>query len=327
MSNTVQNKLANLEVAPPASAWTKIAEALEESHLSDKFPAILYAAEATAPAAVWEAIDNELTAAEAVYPSTLYNLQAAPPAGVWNKIESALDAEEREETVIPQRRRIAPFIRYAAAAVLVGCMAFGAYRLFDTPKPTATDNKLALEEILSPGKQDSESTGQNTSSANTLNEEVIITQEQQDAAALEQSKHTFASIDMGEKRKLALRINQELVGAPVSPISSANGITPENTYKDLECSEVQTPSFAAINPAFNMASRYTLLMSPDGHLIRVSRKLGDMVCCVSGEDQDEECKSQLDKWRKKIANSPVAPSPENFMDILDLLHALKDKSL
>ncbi len=39
----------------------------------------------------------------------------------------------------------------------------------------------------------------------------------------------------------------------------------------------------------------------------MSKKLGNIVCCVAGEEQDDECKDQLKKWQEKIAASPVAP--------------------
>jgi hypothetical protein len=58
--------------------------------------------------------------------------------------------------------------------------------------------------------------------------------------------------------------------------------------------------------------------------VRISKKLSDLFCCVSGEEQDENCTNQLKQWREKIAASPFNPSPDNFMDILDLINSLQD---
>ena len=113
----------------------------------------------------------------------------------------------------------------------------------------------------------------------------------------------------------------------MDPIEVAANFNPVHTYEELECSDVNTPVFASGSSSIDMAARYAMLMTPDGNFIRISKKLGDLVCCVSGEEQDDECTDQLKKWRKKIANAPVAPSPGNFMDILDMLHTLKDGSL
>ena len=69
-----------------------------------------------------------------------------------------------------------------------------------------------------------------------------------------------------------------------------------------------------------------MLMTPDGNIIRMSKKLCDLVCCVSGQEQDEGCKSQLKIWQEKMASSSVAPSPGNFMDILNLVSTLQDNN-
>jgi hypothetical protein len=102
-------------------------------------------------------------------------------------------------------------------------------------------------------------------------------------------------------------------------------IAPQSTYRDIECSEVSTPGFfASYSPTMDLASRYIMFKTPDGRLVRMSKKLGDLVCCVSGDEVDENCENQLDKWRRKIAN---APSAGNFMDIMNLVSTLKDNSL
>ena len=44
-------------------------------------------------------------------------------------------------------------------------------------------------------------------------------------------------------------------------------------------------------------------MTPDGNIIRMSKKWSGLVCCVSGEEQDEDCKNQIKKWQKKIATA------------------------
>jgi hypothetical protein len=56
----------------------------------------------------------------------------------------------------------------------------------------------------------------------------------------------------------------------------------------------------------------------------MSKKLTDMVCCVSGEDENDECKDQMKKWREKIICSPTCHSAGSFMDILGLVAALQD---
>ena len=75
-----------------------------------------------------------------------------------------------------------------------------------------------------------------------------------------------------------------------------------------------------------LTDRYIMLMTPDGNIIRMSKKWSDLVCCVSGEEQDADCKDQLKKWQEKMAASSLAPSPGNFMDILSLVNSLDENN-
>ena len=84
------------------------------------------------------------------------------------------------------------------------------------------------------------------------------------------------------------------------------------------------PVFINESNTDDVSDRYIMLMTPDGNFIRMSKKWADLACCVSGEDQDSGCKDQLQRWREKIACAPVAPSPGNFMDILNLISILQN---
>jgi hypothetical protein len=325
MNDSFSHKLYNHTAEPPASAWEKIALALDESHLSDKFTATLQNAVANPPASAWASIAASLEELELSnqYPATLANMEVAPPATAWEKISQSLHTGE--ETPAKEQRRIFPVLRYAAAAVFVGFVAFGAVKLLNNKKE---NNGLAGTTEI-PGKQNSDSPLNNDTAINTdqLAEEVVQSQDAIDAAALEESKGTFASLDMSDRQKMR-KINQDLFMEEVSTVNTdADLILPEAIFQRLECTDVAVPAYAATNAAIDMASRYSLLMTADGHIVRVSKKLSGLICCVSGEEQDENCKTQLNQWKKKIADSPVAPSPGNFMDILSLLQTLKESNL
>src|SRR5690606_8024204 len=78
------------------------------------------------------------------------------------------------------------------------------------------------------------------------------------------------------------------------------------------------PDFADI-PDEPVSNRYIMLMTPEGNIIRMSRKLGDLVCCVSGEEQDDDCIEQMKKWREQLASPNHGHAAGSFMDILGLL--------
>jgi hypothetical protein len=320
MSNELQNKMYNYEVPPPPGAWDKIVHELDESHLTEKFPSLIYNASATPPAGVWEHIATELNEQQlsVQFPATLYNLEATPPQSAWEKISASLD--EKDEPVHTRRRVIPLFVRYAAAAVFIGAIAFASINLLSNKK---TDNGLAAEKTATPQNNAIENPDDNGMASNPSEE---MQEEARNDAALEESKHTYASLDLSDKHRVS-GMNEDLFLSPAATIRSGESIAPQQTYKDIECSEVHNALFSSLDPSIDMASRYSMLMTPNGQIIRISKKLGDLVCCVSGEDQDQECQDQLKKWRRKIADAPVAPSPGNFMDILSLLQSIKEPGL
>lgn len=323
MSSYFQHKIYDYEVAPPPGVWEKITGELDDSQLTDKFPATIYNAESLPPATSWSVIASSLQELNLTtrFPETLYNLQATPPATAWDKIRESLG--DNIETTVPKRKKIIPFVRYAAAAAIVGAIAFGAIRILDSNELTGVANTQDNIPASDPGVALTNPAKNNVSALPDTNTQ---TDDDRDNAALEESKHTYASLGTSTKHRLK-KVSAEFFETPANPISAVSQINPANTYQDLECSEVNAPAFANGSSSIEMAGRYVMLMTPDGRVIRISKKLGDLVCCVSGEELDDDCKDQLDRWRQKIAESPVAPSPSNFMGIFDLLQTLKEHKL
>jgi len=258
------SKMKEFEAQPPAAVWQKIASALDDSHLADRFP------------------------------QALHDLTLTPPLRVWKKISSALSGER------PLVRRMAPWVRYAAAAVLLAVISFAGIQLLNREKTGAeqTESKLVPEKFVSPPQEE---------------------QARRDERALEESKSTLARLETPIRRNVRA-VNYTQFLDPVAAETFQLEARPEDMYREREMSLLQyAPS---VEPEVDLAKRYVMLITPDGNIIRMSRKLGDLVCCVSGEDQDEACRSQLEKWRTRLATAP-GNSPGNFLDILHLVNSLQ----
>ena len=74
-------------------------------------------------------------------------MEVTPPVSAWNKIATALDAEH--EATIPEHRRIYPFLKYAAAAVVIGLLAWGGMQLLNN---RTEDKVVAKQEVPQPEK-------------------------------------------------------------------------------------------------------------------------------------------------------------------------------
>jgi hypothetical protein len=264
----------------------------------------MYNYEVIPPEKAWEKIATALDDSHISdqFPSVLHDLAVSPPATAWDKIAASLDENVPS---IPRYKRIPAFIRYAAAAVLVAGVAFGSIRLFQAnktnkqePLPVAKIDKATDKQVLDPQK----------------------VQDLQDNLALEESKQTLASIDISPATKKKL-VTYHNFTRPVTADIETFSFAPQNTYRELDHADITEP-VQAVYTDNNIANRYIMLMTPDGQIIRMSKKLGDLVCCVSGEEQDDDCKDQLYKWRSKIASSP-SHSPGNFLDILNLVNSLQ----
>ncbi len=81
--------------------------------------------------------------------------------------------------------------------------------------------------------------------------------------------------------------------------------------------------------AISEEDRYVNFMNPDGYLVRISKKLAEALKCYlpAANTPESQCDEQIKKWRDKIAQSPASSSPDNFMDVLNIIKAAQDKEL
>ncbi len=308
MSSGFQQKMYNFEVTPPAGAWEKIAAELDESELSQQYSSRLHDIEIIPPVHVWQSITASLDEPVMAggYAGKLSGIEVIPPAAVWEKIKTSLENEQ--EAAGPERRRISPWLKYAAAAILTGVLAWGGIRLLGNRSKDAglakEQTEPSLKSQVVPPQQMATITDKNIA----VTDITASIDEARNDAALEASKKTFAKLDLRHESKIK-NAASFYFNAP-----EEDEYHPGTRGLDIE----------SIMPATDIASRYILLMTPDGNIIRMSKKLSDLVCCVSGEEQDKNCADQMKRWREKLANTMGTHSPGNFMDILSMVNSLQD---
>ena len=259
----------------------------------------LYNYEQAPPAKAWDkiaaALDESHLGEE--FPATLYNLQATPPLSAWDKIRSSLDEELDEPIAIP-RRRTGLILRYAAAAAIVGILIFSGLKLFrNTSSGNKSNETSPIVKTETPVK------------------ETPVTVETPVIKTPEIATNAVAAVP----NKTRNRANPLLIGSN-NPVQA---LEPRVTRHERHETGI-TAAIAHTETPTTQMGRYITLMTPDGNIIRMSNKLSDMVCCVSGEDQDNDCKFQMKKWREKIASSTQVASPGNFMDILNMVNCLQE---
>lgn len=296
MSNKIRHILSQHEVPPPAGAWQGIADELDLSDAMKPVGKKLAEAAITPPAQSWERILSGLE--EDTLAKKLYHAEAVPPANAWNRIREELS----DEKVIPLKQPSYQWLKYAAAAAVLAFVTWGALKLY-SPDKTGSSLVAQNETVKPPATV----TGSATA-ADVLNELVAgvhtanETEEARNDAALEASKKTVAKVDFNN-RKMARVVSGFYFNSATAP--GTRGIDTDLPIPD----------------GSGQADRYFMLMTPEGNIIRVSKKLGGMVCCISGEAEDPACMDQLKKWREKIVSSSLGHSADNFMDLLLLVNA------
>ncbi|HVZ56651.1 MAG TPA: hypothetical protein VG870_08340 [Chitinophagaceae bacterium] len=289
------------------------------------------------PDRVWEEVSSALTGA--AEPSglarRLRELEEAPPTDAWKKIQARLDqsaglpAEHPRPTVPAQpgaRPGEAPGVRiirfrYLAAAALIGLAVLGWLRW---EKHTAGLDSQA-ESYTAKADSPVQKTPGSLHDRKPVPSSPVTTEpyrpDATEEADLEASKHSYARLDLPLRRAAVERAGISLYSLP-APLSSSISVTgtPDQSF------ELQYPHRAAVSDPSSRtpADRYVMFQDADGRFIRMSRKLADLLCCVTGEQTTESCSSQLKKWRTEIASSSFVPSPDNFMDILDLVNSLQE---
>lgn len=328
--NHLQQLLLQTEVAPPPQAWEMIAVALNEleddRHLQQKIllaetevPAFswdiieqklddtyyaeqLEAATVEVPVTAWENITAQLDEkADQLIADKLITAKEIPPATVWNAIEKELN-EEQTGKIIPFTRKLSPVYRLAAAALITGILAWGAYRLLNTNEPVAAAVAVS-KPVLTEEKK-------TTPIAEIKTEEPIET-----------IIPVSSTRSIVKKRiKEALTANNTL--AYLEPVNH-NAVT-SSPFRDTHHKNIRP--VAEIN-GFS-EGQYLIVLNEEGNLIRVSKKLSNLQCAVDAAGntidaaaalQSKNCDEQIKIWQQKIATSTAISPSAGYIDLNELL--------
>ncbi|MBK7099150.1 MAG: hypothetical protein IPH58_13370 [Sphingobacteriales bacterium] len=126
---TPKNKIYNFEITPPPGVWDKIAQELNEWDEVKSVSQKLQNFELPAPTIAWEKINQELDELNdfKTVSQKLRNLEIMPPSGMWHHIQQSLDVEKKETKIIPLQTGGSRWIKYAAAAGVIGLISILVY--------------------------------------------------------------------------------------------------------------------------------------------------------------------------------------------------------
>ena len=230
--------------------------------------------------------------------SKMYNYETPPPAGVWQAIASHLDGGEAK--VIPLHKK--PNKRFyllaaASVAIVVFCLI-----LF---KQHSTKNIQEGIVSASPGKSLENSTAgiKNDTTISIKNDNVIIT--------VPDEEKTGTKKDSGDE----LAVNIPIIK------SGPNIKTKKETAKKPDPSNEK-------NIADNSAAeepRYITVEGLQGQPVRVSSKMASLMDSSNEKNPSKPVwNKKINEWREIMKGNTLAPTPGNFLDIIELTKTLKD---
>jgi len=305
MSEELKRKLYNYDAQPPDIMWSRIAAALDQE-INDEFPQKLYDLEVTPPVNVWSEIEENLQAdGKEQYATKLYNIEVTPPPRAWNKISTLLNGEKTPPK-IPSKGKVISIVRYAAAACIIGLLALGAFKLLNQK----TGKEPVAVKAVSPGKD------------SVLNQNTTQHLIPPQSNNLPTEGQSLARIETKSRKKNSpepTTYMSQMAATSARPIGSRSN----SDFRQVSLTGEIPGNCSQISDA----DPYIMFVNPDGYLIRISKKLAETLGCVysnGNSDQYNRCQDQIRKWRDKIAQSPATSSPDNFMDILNVIKSVQE---
>ncbi len=298
----LQQQLLQLEEEAPSFIWEQLQPALDDLSIQQKINSV----EETVPATAWEQIEQQLNFEQNdVYiAATLQATEVVPPATAWSFIEESLE-ESGAKVISINRNSTQRFYRIAAAAAVVGILAWGGYRLLNNNStqqsaPIASAQESATPDVVIPvpAQQDS------------IEEEV-----QQDA--------TPTRVQIKERIKQNLKLNDAVAYIETPDHSLENYVPYQGIHHQKQLAPQETSSFSE--------SQYYMLLNDDGELVRVSKKITDLKCvAVSGSttattQELKDCNDQLKRWREKMAMVAAFSASAGDIDLNQLSNSTTDQ--
>jgi len=224
------------------------------------------------------------------------NYSVPPPEGAWDDIAAQLDAEKPGMSSIKKVNRTY-YLFAAAAAVIVVVAGYMLFTIFSNP---------AEKQMVS----SSDSLGlKNNDLANNIDNKTV------------QPKLNNESLMRVPDKELSTIKNKDRITTSAKSSSSQKQVNTEK--KDSKEIKNNRDSVEAnVEPKTN----YITIAGPEGQPVKVSEKAAALI-----ESSDEKIpphtvwNKKINKWRDIMKANTLAPTPGNFLDIVELNNTLVDK--
>lgn len=219
----------------------------------------------------------------------MYNYETPPPDGVWESIAAELDRNEAKVIPITTKKKNNTFYYIAAAsvAIILFCL------LFFTNRSSKSNEQF----VATSDKITKDSTTNNDSTNNTVMMTVPI-EEKSNTKSVADTDKSLAQNKSQEGRSNQKQTKDEIKKSP-------------STNDDLIAS--------------NTPSKYMTIEGPQGQPVKVSSKMASLIDSSETKIASKPIwNKKINEWREIMKGNTLAPTPGNFLDIVELTKTLKD---
>lgn len=221
----------------------------------------------------------------------LNNYSVPPPEGVWDDIASKLDADQPD--VKPSGKRKSSYYFLAAAAgvvIIIAC--------------------FALFTILSNSKQN----------------QIVSSTDSTSTQSNELAKNNEPTTNQAQNENLMRVPDKDVAKSKDHTIGSKNNTAPKKVAQEKkEIKEARIPDTAVNKEPEN--NNYITIAGPEDQPVKISAKAAAL---IESSDQNNPphtvWNKKINKWRDIMKSNTLAPTPGNFLDIVELNNTLVDKN-
>jgi hypothetical protein len=301
MPGSLQNKLQQLEVAPPPSVWEKISQQL----------------------------DNEFVPGDINISTKLDNASITAPTGMWDKINAELN--DSITTKEQKRSKVIPLIyqKMAVAALIVGVLITAGLYFLNNNVPESNIVKTIPEKKMPPPIVQEEPKMPDSGSS------IVVAQNDKKTKKYQKKSSAHAANDQENYINIIDESDLEYITdpqqAPLYELHTVSALQPVSVsappLRDkkgniiLDASLISKPD-----------DEYIVVTGPNGKQTKISSKflscLGYINESLTSNDMDLKavrCRTQFQEWRKKLLAEPAfIPTANNFFDIFELKDLIQE---
>jgi len=222
----------------------------------------------------------------------MYNYETTPPSGVWESIASQLDVKEAKVIAINNNRsKQFYFMAAASVGIIIFCVI-----LFTTRSPKAVKEKPVY----------STSTSEQ------------ISNDQKNEAETSQDENVRITVPVEEKKDETNKDNDELLAKNNTVKGGGNEKIKKEDFQKSDSTDTKLI-------ASNIDPRYITIEGLQGQPVKVSSKMATL---IDSSDESVPPKptwnKKINEWREIMKGNTLAPTPGNFLDIIELTRTLRD---